>query len=246
MCGPARRARAPRAMTCAENLARRRLLLLASGPCASPEPSGRPCSRPLSSRSAASRWARAAAKARAGARPTAAQAKAPPRSSAAGAASSRARASSCAWRRPSVRTSSSIRKRCRLRLPHRGSVVDLVCACSGAICPVGIFSTCAEAAELLANQTEQGVCVQVAEGRCAEINGPPATTSSSGGNPACDRQCVKDCGGGRPARPCATATDRRLPRIERRQCRADIPPRDRRPPTPEARSRGKTCCASEH
>ncbi|MCW5837829.1 MAG: hypothetical protein KIS78_35890, partial [Labilithrix sp.] len=78
----------------------------------------------------------------------------------------------------------------------RGSVVDLVCACAGAICPMGVFSTCAEAEELLASQTEQGVCVQVAEGRCAESIGAPTTSSSSGGNPACDRQCVKDCGGG--------------------------------------------------
>lgn len=96
---------------------------------------------------------------------------------------------------PNVVVDTQAMPSCGFRI--RGSVVDLVCACSGAICPVGIFSTCAEAAELLANQTEQGVCVQVAEGRCAEISGPPATTSSSsGGNPACDRQCVKDCCGG--------------------------------------------------
>ncbi|MBX3209381.1 MAG: hypothetical protein KF764_30390 [Labilithrix sp.] len=78
----------------------------------------------------------------------------------------------------------------------RGSVVDLVCACGGAICPMGIFATCAEAAQLLANQTEQGICVQVAEGRCTEPSAPSSGASSSGGNPACDRQCMTDCGGG--------------------------------------------------
>ncbi|OJY17394.1 MAG: hypothetical protein BGO98_00380 [Myxococcales bacterium 68-20] len=88
----------------------------------------------------------------------------------------------------------------------RGGVVDLVCACGTAICPMGIFSTCAEAAQLLANQTEQGVCVQVAEGRCMESSSGSTSSSSSsgssnGGNPACDRQCMKDCGGGEA---CAT------------------------------------------
>lgn len=85
---------------------------------------------------------------------------------------------------------------CGFRL--RGDAVDLVCACGTAICPVGIFSTCAEAAELLANQTEQGVCVQVVEGRCMEssVGSTSSNGAPNGGNPACDRQCVQDCGGG--------------------------------------------------
>lgn len=80
----------------------------------------------------------------------------------------------------------------------RGSAVDLVCACGTAICPVGVFSTCAQASQLLASQTEQGVCVQVAEGRCLESTSASSSSgsSSSGGNPACDQQCMKDCGGG--------------------------------------------------
>lgn len=88
-------------------------------------------------------------------------------------------------------------------MPHcgfrvRGVVVDLVCACGTAICPMGVFATCAEAQQLLATQTEQGVCVQLAEERCFDASGSGATSSSSsnGGNPACDRQCMKDCGGG--------------------------------------------------
>ena len=79
----------------------------------------------------------------------------------------------------------------------RGELVELVCACGTALCPMGVFTTCAEAAQLLANQTEQGVCVQLAEGRCIELGtAPPAPSSSSGGNPACDRQCLAECGGG--------------------------------------------------
>jgi hypothetical protein len=83
----------------------------------------------------------------------------------------------------------------------RGAVVDLVCACGTAICPMGVFSTCAQAKQLLANQTEQAVCVQVAEGRCMESSGTSSSSSSSssssgGANAACDRQCMKDCGGG--------------------------------------------------
>jgi hypothetical protein len=82
----------------------------------------------------------------------------------------------------------------------RGAVVDLVCACGTAICPMGTFATCAEATALLTNQTAQGVCVQLAEGRCLESTATSSSSSSSssstGGNPACDRQCMKDCGGG--------------------------------------------------
>jgi hypothetical protein len=89
-------------------------------------------------------------------------------------------------------------------MPHcgfrvRGAVVDLVCACGTAICPLGVFATCTDAAQLLANQTEQGVCVQLAEDRCLESGSTPSSSSTSsprGGNPACDRQCLKDCGGG--------------------------------------------------
>lgn len=83
----------------------------------------------------------------------------------------------------------------------RGATADLVCACGTAICPMGIFATCAEAAQLLAKQTEQAVCVQLNEGRCTEPSASPSSSSSStsgssGGNPTCDRQCLQECGGG--------------------------------------------------
>ena len=97
---------------------------------------------------------------------------------------------------PSVVVDTQAMPSCGFRV--RGAAVDLVCACGASICPVGVFSTCAEASQLLANQTEQGVCVQVAEGRCLESNASSSSSgsTSSGGNPACDRDCMRECGGG--------------------------------------------------
>lgn len=77
----------------------------------------------------------------------------------------------------------------------QGTTASLVCGCNGAICPMGTYQTCAQAAELLTSQTLQGVCIQVAEGRCAA--GAGAGTSSSGGTKTgCDRGCLSECGGG--------------------------------------------------
>jgi hypothetical protein len=83
----------------------------------------------------------------------------------------------------------------------RGSAVDLVCGCGDQVCPMGIFSNCAQAAQLLANQSEGQVCAQIGEGRCtsATTSGSSTSTSSSsssGSNGACDKQCYADCGGG--------------------------------------------------
>jgi hypothetical protein len=82
----------------------------------------------------------------------------------------------------------------------RGSAVDLVCGCGEQVCPMGIFANCAQAAQLLANQSEAQVCAQVSEGRCTDATNASTTSStsstSSGGNTACDKQCLADCGGG--------------------------------------------------
>lgn len=98
---------------------------------------------------------------------------------------------------PNVVVDTAATPGCGFRI--RGASVDLLCACGTALCPMGTFATCAEAAQLLATQTQATVCVQVAEGRCVETTTAapsPSSTASSGGNPACDRQCVRDCGGG--------------------------------------------------
>lgn len=96
---------------------------------------------------------------------------------------------------PNVVVDGTAHPRCGFRI--RGSSAELVCGCGQSICPMGTFSTCAEAASLLANQTELGVCVQVAEGRCSAGTGDPnAGSSGSSGASTCDRQCLAECGGG--------------------------------------------------
>jgi len=75
----------------------------------------------------------------------------------------------------------------------RGASVDLVCACGTALCPMGVFATCAEARALLATQSEAAVCAQVAEERCTES--APAAAPPASASP-CDRACMRECGGG--------------------------------------------------
>ena len=50
--------------------------------------------------------------------------------------------------------------------------------------PMGIFTTCSQAAQLLSSQTEQQVCNQLSEGRCTETSSSPSSSSS---NPRRDR-----------------------------------------------------------
>jgi hypothetical protein len=83
----------------------------------------------------------------------------------------------------------------------RGSAVDLVCGCGDQVCPMGIFANCAQAAQLLANQSEGQVCAQIGEGRCTAVtNATTSSTSStssssSSGDLGC-KQCLAECGGG--------------------------------------------------
>lgn len=107
---------------------------------------------------------------------------------------------------PTLSVDTTAMPHCGFRL--RNGVPDLVCTCGTNICSMGVFDTCLQAANLLANQTEASVCAQVSEGRCLEVlptstpvvDQTPASTSSSsstsGGGIGCDQQCVKDCGGG--------------------------------------------------
>ena len=72
--------------------------------------------------------------------------------------------------------------------PTGGATIDLECACSGFICPLGTATTCAQAKSLLAGQTYAGVCVQVSEGRCTSAARPSPPSS-------CDKTCASQCGG---------------------------------------------------
>src|SRR5688572_25702966 len=96
---------------------------------------------------------------------------------------------------PTVVVDTQAMPSCGFRI--RGSVVDLVCACNGThICPMGIFTTCQQAAKLLTSQTEQQVCLQATEGRCADAPANSTKTPTNSKNPACDRECMDQCGGG--------------------------------------------------
>jgi len=73
----------------------------------------------------------------------------------------------------------------------KGNVLDIECACSEEVCPLGVPTTCAQAKQLLDSQTEPQVCTQVAEGRCT----PGAPTTAGGTSSTCDRTCSSECGG---------------------------------------------------
>ena len=55
---------------------------------------------------------------------------------------------------------------CGFRIHSAADVIDLECACYGQICPIGVATTCDQAAALLKNQSQYTVCMQVSEGRC--------------------------------------------------------------------------------
>lgn len=73
-----------------------------------------------------------------------------------------------------------------------GGVLDLECVCTDQLCPVGVASSCDQAAALLADQNELSVCQQVNEGRCVGFGGADA---GSGGSGTCDTQCRDQCAG---------------------------------------------------
>jgi hypothetical protein len=94
---------------------------------------------------------------------------------------------------PSVVADTQALPHCGFRLKAGAS--ELVCACGDSLCPMGVYSTCAQAAALLTTQTEAQVCTQLAEGRCSTVPASPAPSSSAGSS-SCDRACLQECGGG--------------------------------------------------
>lgn len=67
---------------------------------------------------------------------------------------------------PSVVVDSDLYPGCGFRVHDGSGVLDLECACYGQICPIGIASTCDQAAALMQDQSQYTVCMQVDEGRC--------------------------------------------------------------------------------
>jgi hypothetical protein len=77
----------------------------------------------------------------------------------------------------------------------RGQALDLECACSGMVCPLGAPATCDQAAKLMADQTEQIVCQQVNDGRCTPgtATGSSGSSGASGSTSTCDTTCAGEC-----------------------------------------------------
>jgi hypothetical protein len=70
---------------------------------------------------------------------------------------------------PSVVVDHDVYPNCGFRMKSgttTSTTMILECACNGALCPVGVPTTCAQAQKLLDDQTEPLVCNQIAEGRC--------------------------------------------------------------------------------
>jgi hypothetical protein len=79
---------------------------------------------------------------------------------------------------------------CGFRL-HGPSKLDLECLCNGeSLCPIGVPTSCADAAQLL---TQQGsalvVCQQADNGGCLAVG----AEAGAGGSSSCDRACESQC-----------------------------------------------------
>jgi len=71
-----------------------------------------------------------------------------------------------------------------------GSRLDLECLCGDSLCPMGSAASCLDAKALLSEQSAQGVCAGVAEGRCRVVARTSQASSST-----CDRECRAQCSG---------------------------------------------------
>jgi hypothetical protein len=76
---------------------------------------------------------------------------------------------------------------CGFRLYGR-SPLDLECICGDVLCPVGVPTSCADAAQLLDGQSSIAVCEQSLEARCLPLAVPDAAS-------ACDQTCASECAG---------------------------------------------------
>jgi hypothetical protein len=93
---------------------------------------------------------------------------------------------------PTVRVDPDLLPGCGYRIA--GSLIDLECLCNDSLCPVGSAASCADAKALLADQSQQGVCTGIAEGRCTALS-RSASDSNANTKPNCDKNCRAECGG---------------------------------------------------
>ena len=75
-----------------------------------------------------------------------------------------------------------------------GTVIDLECLCNDSLCPMGSAASCADAKALLADQSAQGVCAGIAEGRCSVVS-QSATNTNGNTSSSCDKDCRAECAG---------------------------------------------------
>jgi hypothetical protein len=71
-----------------------------------------------------------------------------------------------------------------------GGAIDLECLCGEALCPMGSAASCLDAQALLRDQSAQGVCAAVADGKCTTVKQVSVSSSSM-----CDKSCRAECGG---------------------------------------------------
>ncbi|MEP7050808.1 MAG: hypothetical protein ABJB12_10660 [Pseudomonadota bacterium] len=89
---------------------------------------------------------------------------------------------------PAVRVDPDQFPDCGFRIS--GATIDLECLCGDALCPMGSAASCLDAKGLLADQSAQGVCAAVADGRCTIVKQTSVSSSSM-----CDKNCRAECGG---------------------------------------------------
>jgi hypothetical protein len=84
---------------------------------------------------------------------------------------------------------------CGFRL-RGGAALDLECVCAGALCPIGVPTSCASARQLLAAQSSLTVCLQENEGRCVGLAGAAGGAADAASRcPPEGQTCADQCGG---------------------------------------------------
>jgi hypothetical protein len=78
---------------------------------------------------------------------------------------------------------------CGFRITQGSPALDLECLCGTSLCPIGVPSTCADATQLLSQQSSITVCEQSDEGRCV------AQATTGGTSSTCDKNCESGCAG---------------------------------------------------
>ncbi|HEY8041657.1 MAG TPA: hypothetical protein VIF15_17750 [Polyangiaceae bacterium] len=90
---------------------------------------------------------------------------------------------------PGLDVNQGVLPSCGFRMNTGG--LDLECLCGDALCPIGVPTSCAQAAQLLDRQSSLTVCQQQGEGRCVQLTAPDAGGTSS----TCDKNCQAQCAG---------------------------------------------------